>query len=196
MEFVKHGSLICYISIHKEKLDPKKHFLKYALDIAEGMKYLGEKKIVHRDLAARNVLVANEFHVKISDFGLAQFTDHNDYYIDNTCRELPFKWHAPESLALGKFSSQSDVWSYGVTLYEMFSFGKEPNIECEGCDRDPTTLLNELKKGTRLPYPPNCSIFVYSELMAPCWKYEAKERPSFAYIVNMLENSCGIVNQL
>lgn len=92
MEFVKHGSLQSYLSIHRESLTHKR-LLGFALDIASGMDYLGSKSIVHRDLAARNILVASENCVKISDFGLAQVTGKNDYYILQTNRDLPIKWY-------------------------------------------------------------------------------------------------------
>lgn len=92
MEYVQHGSLNSYLKINKESLH-EKQLLKYALDIAKGMEYLGKKNIVHRDLAARNILVVDENHVKISDFGLAQVMGANDYYILKTNRELPIKWY-------------------------------------------------------------------------------------------------------
>lgn len=91
MEYIKNGSLQSYLSIHRETLTHKK-LLGFALDIATGMDYLGNMNIVHRDLAARNILVANENQVKISDFGLAQVTGKNDYYILQTNRDLPIKW--------------------------------------------------------------------------------------------------------
>lgn len=91
MEFVKHGSLQSYLAIHRETLTHAR-LLGFALDIATGMEYLGHKSIVHRDLAARNILVADDKHVKISDFGLAQVTGKNDYYILQTNRDLPIKW--------------------------------------------------------------------------------------------------------
>lgn len=116
------------------------------------MAYLGKKNIVHRDLAARNILVVDENLVKISDFGLAQVIGSNDYYILKTNRELPIKWYAPESLRDGKFSVKSDVWSYGVTLCEMFNYGEEPNLsdieEVEG-QQQQKILLNALEKGER-----------------------------------------------
>ena len=117
------------------------------------MHYLGEKHIVHRDLAARNILVVNENQVKISDFGLAQVLGSSDYYILQTSRDLPIKWYSLESLRDGKFSSRTDVWSYGVTLCEMFSHGEEPQIQnisttvIEGQEQD--ILLRALEQGCR-----------------------------------------------
>ncbi|XP_066903761.1 tyrosine-protein kinase hopscotch isoform X2 [Halyomorpha halys] len=184
MEYVPHGSLKCYLNTNKSQLRIKDHLLRYALDVAEGMAYLGQKKIVHRDLAARNVLVANEFHVKISDFGLAQKMEPSNYYMLKTPRELPVGWYAPESLRDGKFSNLSDVWSYGVLLYEMFSFGGDPNILTEGSD--PKLLLQVLESGARLGCPERCPCEVYNVLMRPCWTLEAKKRPSFLDITNII----------
>lgn len=117
------------------------------------MRYLGTKNIVHRDLAARNILVVDENHVKISDFGLAQVIGSNDYYILKTNRELPIKWYALESLRNGKFSPRSDVWSFGVTMCEMFSHGEEPNLphfpseNAQGQEQQ--ILLDALQSGIR-----------------------------------------------
>ncbi|XP_046399545.1 tyrosine-protein kinase JAK2 [Ischnura elegans] len=201
MEYVKHGSLLSYLKINRDTLTDQT-LLKFALDVAEGMEYLGTKKIVHRDLAARNILVASENLVKISDFGLAQVMGQNNYYILKTNRELPIKWYAPESLRDGKFSPRSDVWSYGVTLFEMFSRGEDPRLKpppdqkggkncgkqtSPGTPRDERLeqeiLLQTLESGTRLPCPTRCPSNIYSDLIAPCWKFHSQERPSFTDLV-------------
>lgn len=187
MEFVKHGSLQSYLAIHRENITHKK-LLGFALDIATGMDYLGRKSIVHRDLAARNILVADETLVKISDFGLAQVTGKNDYYILQTNRDLPIKWYAPESLRDGRFSAKSDVWSFGVTMYETFGLGEDPKLPGVGNDRDNgeneeesgVELLDALERGTRLPCPPSCPQIVYVKLMHPCWQLQSNQRPDFA----------------
>lgn len=117
------------------------------------MDYLGTKNIVHRDLAARNILVVDESVVKISDFGLAQVMESSDYYYLRTNRDLPIKWYAIESLREHKFSTRSDVWSFGVTLWEMYSHGEEPNLpktvqpETEGQEQQ--ILLTALENGAR-----------------------------------------------
>lgn len=188
MEYVKHGSLQSYLSIHKQELTHRK-LLGFALDIATGMDYLGSMSIVHRDLAARNILVADENKVKISDFGLAQVTGKNDYYILQTDRGLPIKWYAPESIRDGKFSTRSDVWSFGVTMYETFGFGEEPRLP--GLDSSTERLQNEqekgstellaaLERGTRLPCPSTCPQTIYVKLMYPCWHLQSHQRPDFA----------------
>ncbi|XP_069675687.1 tyrosine-protein kinase hopscotch [Periplaneta americana] len=186
MEFVQHGSLQSYLKIHKDTLQ-EHTLLKFALDVAKGMEYLGRKNIVHRDLATRNILVANEHHVKISDFGLAQVMGKNDYYILKTSRELPIKWYAPESLRDGKFSPRSDVWSYGVTLYEMFSLGEDPRLPDCLNDQDQQQLLAALESGTRLPCPPQCSQTIYVRLMSPCWQADTHARPTFTQLCQEIQ---------
>lgn len=152
------------------------------------MQYLEQKKIVHRDLAARNVLVANEHCVKIADFGLAQFTDGTGYYYHSTnSRALPLKWYSPEVLNQHKFSHKSDVWSYGVTLYEMFTFGDSPNL-AHNPDLNATQILDLLEKGERLECPKFCPPMVYDELMFICWNVNPKLRPSFVELLKRTED--------
>ncbi|XP_015172173.1 PREDICTED: tyrosine-protein kinase hopscotch isoform X1 [Polistes dominula] len=193
MEYVKHGSLQSYLTLHGQNISHGK-LLGFALDIATGMDYLGQKKIVHRDLAARNILVADESRVKISDFGLAQVTGNNDYYILQTIRDLPIKWYAPESLRDGKFSARSDVWSFGVTMYEIFGLGEDPKLPAIGLDTSANEingiktvledgaaeLLAALERGSRLPCPPNCPQHIYVKLIYPCWNLQSHKRPNFA----------------
>jgi len=187
MEYVQHGCLQSYLKIHNDTLQ-EETLLKFAHDVAKGMDYLGRMKIVHRDLAARNILVASDHHVKISDFGLAQVMGKNDYYILKTSRELPIKWYAPESLRDGKFSPRSDVWSYGVTLYEMFSRGEDPRLPDCINDQDQQQLLAALESGTRLPCPPQCSQTIYVKLMCPCWQANAHARPTFTQLCKEIQD--------
>lgn len=127
MEYVEHRSFLMYLNSRAPTLTAQM-LLKFAQDIASGMKYLVSESIVHRDLAARNVLVDANECVKITDFGLAQMTDTNGYYTMQNQRNIPIKWYAPETLATNKYSHYSDVWSYGVTLFEMFSRGNQPDL--------------------------------------------------------------------
>lgn len=134
------------------------------------------KEIVHRDLAARNILVSSELHAKISDFGLARFLDTGGYYLtQNYGRSIPLAWYAPEVIEFHKYSSKSDCWSYGVLLWEMFSFAQPPYF----CDL--SVLAEKLREGMRLPQPAACPPEVYA-VMHNCWQYEAVKRPDFALL--------------
>lgn len=180
MEFVPFGSMLVYIKTQKDRLK-EKQLLKFALDISEGMEYLGQKEIVHRDLAARNILVSSEDTVKISDFGLAQMTGHRNYYKLKTNRNLPIRWYAPETLQYWKFTFKSDVWSFGITLWEMFSYGQEPIIEDCKAD-DVSELLKTLESGKRLCCPGPCSVRIYTHLMKRCWESHPHDRPDFSQL--------------
>lgn len=195
MEYIEHGSLLNYLKTRPTELNTRQ-LLNYALDIAKGMKYLGDQKIVHRDLAARNILVVNENHVKISDFGLARRTGADEYYILKSNRGLPIKWYALESLENGKYSVRSDVWSYGVTLWEMFSKGDEPNLTTvdllkeEG--QEQKMLQDALKQGTRLPCPSTCDVSIYARIIYPCWDGNPYDRPTFEKLCREIEDLISI----
>ena len=130
MEFIREGSLDRYLQVNRHNIDYPKQLFGYAQNIADGMDYLTQNKIIHRDLAARNILVADQETVKISDFGLARVAT-NDCYVMNSSSNIPVRWEAIECLTHRKYSHKSDVWSFGVTLWEMFSFGATPALE--GC---------------------------------------------------------------
>jgi serine/threonine protein kinase len=131
------------------------------------------KDIVHRDLAARNILVTSDMRVKISDFGLARFLDTGGYYLtQNFKRDVPLAWYAPEVIEFHKYSSKSDCWSFGVLVWEMFSFAAAPYF----CDLK--VLADRLRQGQRLSQPAACPDEVYS-ILTSCWLYDAAERPDF-----------------
>ncbi|RXM96007.1 Megakaryocyte-associated tyrosine-protein kinase [Acipenser ruthenus] len=141
------------------------------------MEYLESKKFIHRDLAARNILVSSDNVAKVSDFGLAQVDPKST---DNA--KLPVKWTAPEALKKDqKFSTRSDVWSYGVLLWETFSYGRQPY---------PKMTLKEVKekveKGYRMEAPEDCPPAVYA-LMRSCWENDPGKRPSFRKLREKLE---------
>ena len=130
MEFIREGSLDRYLVVNRHSIDYPKQLFGYAQNIVDGMEYLGQNKIIHRDLAARNILVADQETVKISDFGLARVAT-NDFYQMHSNSNIPVRWEAMECLTHRKYSHKSDVWSFGVTLWEMFAFGAIPALE--GC---------------------------------------------------------------
>lgn len=183
MEYLALGSLQTHLQVNKDKLSHT-HLIKYGYDIANAMAYLEWKRIIHRDLAARNILVKSEFCVKISDFGLAHVVDRKYYMIQTMHRNLPIKWYAPESILYHKFSIKSDVWSYGVALWEMFAFGEDPMpTDCDNL----ALLGDKLMAGHRLPLPPGCPADVY-QIMRECWRSDHNLRPTFASLLARMKN--------
>ncbi|XP_014775137.1 tyrosine-protein kinase Mer isoform X1 [Octopus bimaculoides] len=148
--------------------------LSYIRQIAIGMEYLSAQKIIHRDLAARNVLVSSHDLVKLCDFGLARDVYENDFYHLKSRQKLPYKWMAIETLKDQIFTVKSDVWSFGVVMWEVTSFGSCPYPALNGLE-----LYQSLEQGYRLSCPPNCSPKLYS-IMKNCWHRESTMRPGFS----------------
>ncbi|XP_013977870.1 tyrosine-protein kinase JAK3 isoform X2 [Canis lupus familiaris] len=158
MEYLPSGCLRDFLQRHRARLDAGRLLL-YASQICKGMEYLGSCRCVHRDLAARNILVESETHVKIADFGLAKLLPlDKDYYVVRGPGQNPIFWYSPESLSDNIFSCQSDVWSFGVVLYELFTYGNK-----------------------------SCSPSAVHELMKLCWAPSPKDRPTFSALGPQLD---------
>uniref|UniRef100_A0A8D2J6W2 Activated CDC42 kinase 1 n=1 Tax=Varanus komodoensis TaxID=61221 RepID=A0A8D2J6W2_VARKO len=163
------------------------HFLiatlcQYAVQIARGMAYLESKRFIHRDLAARNILLAANDLVKIGDFGLMRALPKNDdHYVMQEHRKVPFAWCAPESLKTRTFSHASDTWMFGVTLWEMFTYGQEPWVGLNG-----SQILHKIdKEGERLARPEDCPQDIYN-VMLQCWAHKPEDRPTFVALRDFL----------
>ncbi|XP_041984957.1 tyrosine-protein kinase hopscotch [Aricia agestis] len=178
MEYLEEGSLNYYLKFQGDKLRIS-HLLKYAKDIATGMDHVSAKNVVHRDLATRNILVVNKYHVKISDFGLARIIpkEENAYRI-KTERLLPINWYAPESaVEPWHFSSKSDVWSYGVTAWEIFTRARHevPRFDVE----------RPRERAACFQIPEGCPSEIFRHLMKDCWALDPNMRPKFIDLVHM-----------
>ncbi|XP_058380720.1 muscle, skeletal receptor tyrosine-protein kinase isoform X5 [Diceros bicornis minor] len=155
-----------------------------ARQVAAGMAYLSERKFVHRDLATRNCLVGENMVVKIADFGLSRNIYSADYYKANENDAIPIRWMPPESIFYNRYTTESDVWAYGVVLWEIFSYGLQPYY---GMAHE--EVIYYVRDGNILSCPDNCPLELYN-LMRLCWSKLPADRPSFTSIHRILERMC------
>ena len=170
-ELMKHGSLLEYLRGDGRSLKLPQ-LIDMGAQVASGMAYLEEKNYIHRDLAARNVLVGEYLICKVADFGLARVIDKNIYEA-HTGAKFPIKWTALEAAMYGHFTIKSDVWSFGILLYELITYGRFPYHRMNN-----TQVLEALQTGYRMPCPMGCPEQLY-EIMRECWKDNAASRPTF-----------------
>uniref|UniRef100_A0A8C5BM65 Tyrosine-protein kinase n=1 Tax=Gadus morhua TaxID=8049 RepID=A0A8C5BM65_GADMO len=193
MEYLPEGSLKDYLPRHRNKTI--NDLISYAVQICKGMEYLGRQNYIHRDLAARNVLVENESTVKIGDFGLTKSIKENKtYYKVNDDHDSPVFWYAPECLLQRKFFLASDVWSFGMTLYELITYCDTHSspmalfLKMMGKTHGQMTvtrLVTILDEGKRLPRPEPCPEEVYN-LMRKCWEHAPDMRITFQQLIEDL----------
>jgi len=185
MEYMRKGSLDKVLRAEKKQIFLA-DLLSMTKDAASGMVYLHQQGIVHRDLALRNLLVSHsgkpgtKYAVKISDFGMARTMDKGYYKTES--KTIPVRWCSPEAIQIGKFSFYSDVWSFGVVMWEIFSYGTIPYYGIPN-ERVIEKVTNE---GYVLPLPKNCSKEIY-QWMLNCWNQEPEQRPSFDILYDQIE---------
>ncbi|XP_078473381.1 insulin-like growth factor 1 receptor [Lampetra planeri] len=190
MELMTNGDLKSYLRSLRPDTEnnPKrpaptlKEMVQMAGEIADGMAYLNAKKFVHRDLAARNCMVAYDFTVKIGDFGMTRDIYETDYYRKGGKGLLPVRWMSPESLRDGVFTTYSDVWSFGVVLWEIATLAEQPY---QGMSNE--QVLKFVMDGGLLERPDNCPDKLY-ELMRLCWQYNPRMRPTFLEIIGSMKD--------
>ncbi|XP_021924476.1 tyrosine-protein kinase Btk29A isoform X1 [Zootermopsis nevadensis] len=179
-EYMRHGSLLNYLRRHETTLERNVDMLlDMCIQICKGMAYLERHNYIHRDLAARNCLVGSENIVKVADFGLARYV-LDDQYTSSGGTKFPIKWAPPEVLNYTRFSSKSDVWAYGVLMWEVFTCGKMPYGRLKN-----TEVVERVQRGIVLERPKACFKEVY-EVMRKCWSHCPEDRPSFRMLKEQL----------
>ncbi|XP_060113558.1 tyrosine-protein kinase receptor UFO [Heteronotia binoei] len=185
LPFMKHGDLhsfLLYSRLGETPLYlPTQTLVKFMTDIASGMEYLSSKNFIHRDLAARNCMLNESMTACVADFGLSKKIYNGDYYRQGRISKMPVKWIAIESLADRVYTIKSDVWSFGVTMWEIATRGQTPYPGVENSE-----IYDYLRQGNRLKQPIDCLDGLY-ELMMSCWALNPRDRPSFEVLHRALE---------
>ncbi|XP_038061371.1 fibroblast growth factor receptor 2-like [Patiria miniata] len=186
LEYLHRGDLRSYLRTARSQSDSDEDALssdqlvKFALDVAKGMEHIAKAGVIHRDLAARNILLSEGLIAKVSDFGLSR---GEDIYVQTSKRRVPVRWLAIESIRYKRYTTKSDVWSFGILMWEIATIGGTPY---------PTTksesLARKLKGGYRMPKPSNCDDKSY-DLMRKCWQEDPNNRPSFSELVSTLSDT-------
>ncbi|XP_030075493.1 tyrosine-protein kinase Lck [Microcaecilia unicolor] len=180
-EFMENGSLVDFLKTPRGLRLGINILIDLAAQVAEGMAFIEHKNYIHRDLRAANILVSETLSCKIADFGLARLIEDDEY----TAREgakFPIKWTAPEAINYGTFTIKSDVWSFGILLTEIVTYGRIPYPGMTNPE-----VIQNLERGYRMPQPDNCSEELY-DVMMRCWTEKPEERPTFEFLRALLED--------
>nr|BAF02920.1 protein tyrosine kinase src [Monosiga ovata] len=180
-ELMKNGSLLDYLH-DKGRALRLPQLIDMAAQIASGMAYLELQNFIHRDLAARNVLVGENNVCKVGDFGLSRLVENENEYTAKEGAKFPIKWTAPEAAMMNRFSIKSDVWSFGVLLTELVTYGRVPYPGMTNAE-----VLQQVERGYRMPAPPGTPESLY-QIMLDCWKANPEERPRFEALQWRLED--------
>ncbi|XP_060012457.1 ephrin type-A receptor 1 isoform X5 [Lagenorhynchus albirostris] len=180
-EFMQNGALDAFLREREDQLVPGQ-LVAMLQGIASGMNYLSDHSYVHRDLAARNILVSQNLCCKVSDFGLTRLLDNFDGTYETQGGKIPIRWTAPEAIAHRIFTAASDVWSFGIVMWEVLSFGDKPYGEMSNQE-----VMKSIEDGYRLPPPVDCPARLY-DLMKNCWAHDCARRPPFHQLKAQLEH--------
>ncbi|KAK3546112.1 hypothetical protein QTP70_023523, partial [Hemibagrus guttatus] len=180
-EFMANGSLLDFLKSPEGRKLQLPKMIDFGAQIAEGMAYIEKKNYIHRDLRAANVLVSESLLCKIADFGLARVIEDNEYSAREGAK-FPIKWTAPEAINYGSFTIKSDMWSFGILIYEIVTYGKIPYTGLSNSE-----VMARVQRGYRMQCPDNCPPELY-EIMTSCWKAKPEERPTFDYMQSVMED--------
>ncbi|XP_029705349.1 LOW QUALITY PROTEIN: ephrin type-A receptor 7 [Takifugu rubripes] len=190
IEYMENGSLDAFLRKHDGQFTIIQ-LVGMLRGIAAGMRYLSDMGYVHRDLAARNILINSNLVCKVSDFGLSRVIDDDPEAVYTTTGgKIPVRWTAPEAIQYRKFTSASDVWSYGIVMWEVMSYGERPYWDMSNQD-----VIKAIEEGYRLPAPMDCPPGLH-QLMLDCWQKDRAERPKFDQIVSILDKMIRNPNTL
>ncbi|XP_007444794.2 protein-tyrosine kinase 6, partial [Python bivittatus] len=185
-EIMSKGNLLAFLRGSEGRQMEVVELVSLASQVAEGMSYLESQNFIHRDLAARNILVGENNICKVGDFGMARLIKDDIYH--SYSHKIPYKWTAPEAISHSCFSIKSDVWSFGILLYEIMTRGQNPYPGMSNWE-----VLTHVQNGFRMPCPPKCPPTMYA-IMGKCWQLDPSQRPNFTNIRELLQNFTSYEN--
>uniref|UniRef100_A0A0N5A0D3 receptor protein-tyrosine kinase n=1 Tax=Parastrongyloides trichosuri TaxID=131310 RepID=A0A0N5A0D3_PARTI len=192
-EYMVNGSLINFLKSISSESCSKVQLAQICLDVAEGMQYLHMKGYIHRDLASRNILLDQFYRCKIADFGLSRNGLNNENieleYTNAMAKKIPIRWTSPEALEKGLYTAASDVWSFGILMWEVYTLGERPYY-----DWSHRKIYEEVLQGYRLPKPGDAPDTIY-QVMVQCWNHDRNERPTFASITSIIRSYLRIYDE-